>query len=261
MNNLLNKVVWITGASSGFGEALTYELAGKGARLIISARREDELERVKSSLPSCEILPLDLNRSDTFADVVSKAIAIYGHVDVMIHNGAVWQKGSVLETPVDKHRQLMEINYFSYYELTRLMLPHFLERGGGHFVVTSGVLGKLAFPEKSAYCAAKFALNGFFDSLRGEVAGDNIHVTILYPGAMKTHFVNKNIVENGKKAKKPKLPGHGCSVEKAARQSVRAIEEQVFEAYVGNTDKRRMLILLSRFLPVAAKKIVIRQSR
>ncbi|MBO9636135.1 MAG: SDR family NAD(P)-dependent oxidoreductase, partial [Chitinophagaceae bacterium] len=139
-----NKVVWITGASSGIGEALTHELVQQGAKLIISSRREEELKRVQQESAKPEnirTLVLDLEKTDSLEAAVSNALAAFGHVDIMIHNGGISQRSKVIDTLPEVQRKVMEVDYFSYIELTRLLLPHFEQRKTGHFVVMSSVMG------------------------------------------------------------------------------------------------------------------------
>src|ERR1700744_5738537 len=175
MRSLNNQVIWITGASSGIGEALARGLSAQGARLILSGRRTAELERVKHSCAypeSVQILPFDLIDSARLETVVPEAIALFGHIDVMVHNAGISQRGLVAETDIAVHRQVMELNYFSYIILTKALLPHFMERRSGCFVVTSSVMGKIGTPMRSAYAAAKHALHGYFDCLRAEASKD-----------------------------------------------------------------------------------------
>src|SRR5688572_10669213 len=128
------KVVWITGASSGIGEALTYELVRRGARVIISARRGAELKRVQqlAGASQVHVLPLDQEAADTFPARVQTALEAFGQIDIMIHNGGISQRSYVKDTLPAIQRKVIEIDYFSYIELTRLLLPHWQQRQTGH---------------------------------------------------------------------------------------------------------------------------------
>jgi short-subunit dehydrogenase len=142
MNKVAGKVIWITGASSGIGEALSYLLAKQGAKLILSARRKEELERVKGNChakvqPDVRVLPIDLEQQSTLKLSTEAAIQIFGHIDILINNGGISQRGLVVETSVDVDRRLMEINYFGTVALTKYLLPHFIKRKKGHFVSVS----------------------------------------------------------------------------------------------------------------------------
>ena len=171
------KVVWITGASSGIGEALAVELAKASARLVLSARRPDELARVAKQCASTEVMivPLDLAKSDDFEKLVADVLARFGQIDVMVHNGGISQRSWVKDTAMSVHRRLMEVNFFGTVALTRALLPSMLAKKQGHFVVISSVMGKIGTPMRSSYAATKHALHGFFDCLRAEVTNDGLH--------------------------------------------------------------------------------------
>ncbi|MBC8111212.1 MAG: SDR family oxidoreductase [Verrucomicrobia bacterium] len=258
-----DKVVWITGASSGIGEALTYAFAKQGAKIIISARRETELERVKTQANSenIYILPLDLVESETFADKTAQAIKAFGKIDILIHNGGISQRSLVAETEMEVHRKLMEVDYFGYVGLTKEILPHFQSHKTGHFVVISSVMGKLGTPMRAAYAAAKHALHGFFDCLRAEVWQDNIQVTVICPG-----FVQSNVTINALNAKGEKFGvvseenKGGYPADKTADQILKAIDIGKYEAFVGKKlGKEHLAMFISRFLPSVMMNIAKKQ--
>lgn len=259
MNFYRGKAVWITGASSGIGEALTYALAKQGANIIISARRTEELKRVQTEAGAANIhiLPLDLEATATFEMVVTEAIKAFGQIDIMIHNGGISHRGLAKDTLPQVQRRVMEIDYFSYMELTRLLLPHFLERKGGHFVAISSVMGKIGTPMRSAYAAAKHALHGYFDCLRTEVWKDNIKVTVITPGYIRTNVSLNAVTASGEKLNKlGKNIGEGYPAEKAALQILRAIEKGNKEKYVGkHFSKEWMAIHLMRLFPSLAFRV------
>ncbi len=187
---LKSKVIWITGASSGIGEALAYALANEGAKLILSARRKEELERVKGNCNNAaqadiRILPLDLAQADTLKLSTHAAVQMFGHVDILVNNGGISQRGFAKDTIPEVDRRIMEVNYFGPTAITKYLLPHFLKRGQGHIVVVSSVTGKFGTPYRSGYAASKHALHGFYDSLRAELwkdVKDAIPVTMICPG-------------------------------------------------------------------------------
>ncbi|HWZ14666.1 MAG TPA: SDR family oxidoreductase [Mucilaginibacter sp.] len=252
-NHFNNKVTWITGASSGIGEALAYALSAAGANLILSSRRMDELERVKqacSALERVQLLQLDLADTASLEAKVAEATSCFGHIDIMVHNGGITQRSLVIETGLEVHRRMMEVDYFSYVELTRALLPHFIARKAGHFVVTSSVMGKIGTPMRSAYAAAKHALHGFFDCLRAEVAADNIKVTILTPGYISTNISLYALTNKAYGLAKPSenITG-GLPADKAAKQIVKAIKRGFFEAYIGRFSGERIALWLTRLAP------------
>ena len=164
MREIQGKIAWVTGASSGIGEALAKALSAAGARLVLSARREAELERVRAACTAPEqhmVLPFDLLAFDAAA-IAARALAEMEHIDLLIHCGGVSQRGTVLETEIAVDRRIMEINYFSTVALTKAVLPAMVARQQGHLVVISSLSGKISTPRRSAYAASKHALHGFF---------------------------------------------------------------------------------------------------
>uniref|UniRef100_A0A0D6R7P8 Ketoreductase domain-containing protein n=1 Tax=Araucaria cunninghamii TaxID=56994 RepID=A0A0D6R7P8_ARACU len=191
-----DKVVWITGASQGIGEALGKEFARLGAKLILSARREAELERVKAGLSGKNapngvmILPLDLTAgARAIEEAVRKAESFFNGagVDYMVHNAAHERpKTSVLETSEEALQDTFNVNVLGTITLTRHLAPFMLKRGRGHFVVMSSAAGKTPAPGQAIYSASKHAVNGYFHTLRSELAQKGIKVTVVCPGPIET---------------------------------------------------------------------------
>jgi dehydrogenase/reductase SDR family member 7B len=196
------KTVWITGASSGIGEALAKRFASAGSRLILSARRENELQRVSAlctNAASVSILPLDLSRPESMGDAAYHALAKAnsGHIDVMVHNAGISQRAFAAETNYEIDDRLMRTNYLGPVALTKALLPSMRERRQGQFVVITSVLGKFGLPGRSSYCASKHALHGFFDTLRAEVAQEGIEVLLVLPGWVRTNVSINSLTGNG----------------------------------------------------------------
>ncbi len=263
MSYLSGKVVWITGASSGIGEALTYELVKHGTKLIISARRKDELERVKGNCPSAaqrfiRILPLDLSEPSTLKLSVEVAIQLFGHIDILINNGGISQRSLAKETTLDVDRRIMEVDYFGSIGLTKHLLPHFIKRNAGHFVIVSSVMGKIGTPYRTGYAAAKHALHGFFDSLRAELWKDskNIFVTLVCPGWINTNLSITALLGDGSpQNKKDDTHQQGMKPAVFAKKMIQAIQKKKQEVYIGGS-KEVLAIYLKRFLPGLFSKIV-----
>ena len=164
MTDLVDKVVWITGASSGIGEALAKLAAQRGAKLVLSSRREGELERVRQACPrphDVAVLPVDLADFGDADALAAKASGFFGPIDVLVNNAGISQRTSMLDTGMAAYRQLMEIDLFAPIALTKALAPHWLERGAGHVVVVSSVFGTIAMARRTGYAAAKHALRGF----------------------------------------------------------------------------------------------------
>src|SRR5947209_3097798 len=194
------KVVWITGASSGIGEALARGFADSGSRLILSSRREDELKRVAGLCTAAEsvtVIPLDLSRPELMSGAARHALDIAGHIDVMVHNGGVGQRAFAADTQYFVDDLLMRTNYLGPIALTKALLPSIRSRRQGHFIVVTSVLGKFGLPGRSGYCASKHALHGFFDTLRAELWRDGIRVTLVLPGYVRTNVSINALTGNG----------------------------------------------------------------
>ncbi len=246
------KVVWITGASSGIGEALALELARLGARLVLSARRLSELDRVKlaTGLPDEAVFvqPLDLARAAEMPVLTRRVLDKMGHVDILINNGGISQRSLVLETPLEVDRRIMEVNFFGTVALTKSLLPHMVERGSGHLVATSSIVGKFGFPLRSAYSASKHALHGFFESLRAECQDQGIRVTLAIPGRIRTQISRHALTKDGQAhGQMDDGQDQGIPAEKAAQDLLRAIAREDKEVLTGG--KELLMVHIRRFAP------------
>jgi short-subunit dehydrogenase len=246
-----DQVIWITGASSGIGEALAYAFAREGACLVLSARREVELDRVRRACARPEthvVVPLDLTRSDSFAGVAADVLARNGGIDVLVNNGGVSQRGLAAETTLAVERQIMEIDYFGAVALTKAVLPAMRARRRGHVVVVSSVMGYVGTPMRSSYAAAKHALHGYFDSLRAEVWRDGIKVMIACPGYVRTAVSDNALTADGARhARTDRTQARGIAPDRCAAAIVRAVARGREEVAVGGPEIYG--IWLQRFFP------------
>jgi short-subunit dehydrogenase len=263
MTKLKGKVIWITGASSGIGEALTYELATRGNKLILSARRKTELERVKGNCPTAaqpdiRILPLDLSEPNTLQLSVEAAIQLFGHVDVLINNGGISQRSLAKETTLDVDRMLMEVDYFGTIALTKHLMPHFIQRKSGHYVVITSVTGKVGTPFRTGYSAAKHALHGFFDALRAELwkESPDIKVTLIGPGYVRTNVsINALKGDGTPNATMDTTTANGIKPEVLAKKIAHAIEANRNEMFIAG-GRERLALLLQRYFPGLLARII-----
>ncbi len=187
---LANKVVWITGASSGIGEALANRMARDGALIALSARRRSELERVKAALPAgtrTMIIAGDVTDFASIPSWIKQIESELGPIDVLVNNAGVSQRSLARDTTMETYRFIMEVDFFAPVALTQAVVPGMAKRGSGQIVVTSSVAGKYGTPLRTGYSAAKHALHGYYDSLRAEVAKDGVVVTTLVVGAVHTN--------------------------------------------------------------------------
>jgi short-subunit dehydrogenase len=197
---LPDKVVWITGASSGIGEALAHRIAGEGALLALSARRRSELERVKAALPAgtrATIIPGDVTDFAAIPTWIAQIESELGPIDVLVNNAGVSQRSLARDTTMETYRYLMEVDFFAPVALTQAVVPTMVKRGSGQIVVTSSIAGKLGTPLRTGYSAAKHALHGYYDSLRAEVAKEGIVVTALVVGAVHTNVSINAVTGDG----------------------------------------------------------------
>jgi dehydrogenase/reductase SDR family protein 7B len=237
-----DKVVWITGASSGIGEALASEYVNRGAKVVISSPETDKLNELCDSFnalhpESAIVAPLDLTKCNEIHGIVEKVIELAGKVDILINSAGISQRSLIIETPVEIDRKIFEVNYFGPVILTKSVLPHMISNGGGTIAVISSIVGKFGFPLRSAYSASKHALHGFFETLRAEVKKDNINVTIICPGRVQTNISVNAITKDGKPygiMDKGQL--RGIPAEKCARKIVRAINKKRKEVYIGGSE-------------------------
>lgn len=262
MSTLAGKVIWLTGASSGIGEALAYALAQEGCKLILSARRMEELERVKgncaaSAQSDIRILPLDLSEAETLQLSTEAAIQIFGHVDILINNGGISQRSLIRETTLAVDRRIMEVNYFGAIALTKYLLPHFIQRKQGHFVNISSLTGKFGTPYRSGYAASKHALHGFFDALRAEHYADNIRVTMICPGFIHTPITLSALTGDGSPLKKmDEAQYKGKPADWCAQKIVKAIRNKREEVYLGGREV--FGVYIKRFFPSLFSKLIRR---
>lgn len=247
-----NKVVWITGASSGIGEALVYELAKQKAIIVISSNQQNELERVKQSCDNLQaesyVQFLDVTNQENINSTVTNIIQKYGRIDVLINNAGISQRALVIETPIEIDRKIMEIDYFGTVMITKAVLPYMIRQNSGYIAVTSSISGKFGFPLRSAYSAAKHALHGFFETLRAEVYNNNIKVLIAFPGRVQTNISFHALTKDGTPhGKMDEGQSSGITAEKCAKQYLRAIEKDKKEVLIGSTEL--LMVYIHKFFP------------
>jgi len=258
--NFQGERVWITGASSGIGEALAVAFHQAGARLILSARRRDELRRVQilcGGEASAKILPLDVTQGAELPQKASVALGIFGGIDILVNNAGVTQRSLVKDTELDVYRKLMEVNFFGAVALTKAVLPSMIESKRGHIVAISSLVGKFGTPLRSGYAAAKHALHGFFDSLRAEVSRYGIKVLLVCPGYIRTDVSLHALRGDGSAhAQMDSGQARGMPAEICAAEILLGIARGKEEIYVGKRDK--YIVYLKRFFPRLFSRMIAR---
>ncbi len=263
MSSLQNKVIWITGASSGIGEALVYECAKQNAKIILSARRESELTRVAkaANLNSSNflIIPFDLSNTNQVKELAQQVVTTFGKIDILINNGGQSQRAEAIDTPSETERTLFEINYFSAVNLSKAVLPFMLKNKSGKIVVISSIAGKFGFYLRSSYSAAKHALHGYFESLRLEVENKGVSVLLVCPGKVKTN-VSLNAVSSSGDSHNKMDESHenAMSAQESAQQIITGILNDKEEIFIGG--KELLAVKIKRFFPKLFGKIIRKQS-
>ncbi len=247
-----DKIIWITGASSGIGKALAIALSHQNVKLILSSRKIKGLEFVKQQCKNPEhvkIITLDLEDYTNLQVKADEAIATFGQIDILVNNGGISQRSFINDTSIVVDKRLMDINYLGTIALTKAILPHFIKNRTGHFVVTTSIVGKIGTPLRSSYAASKHALHGFFDSLRAEHYQDNIVVTLVCPGFVNTNISKNALTGNGTPQEKLDLATeNGIQPQRFAKLMLKAIKNKKEEVYIAGA-KEKLGVYSKRFYP------------
>ncbi|XP_004612485.1 dehydrogenase/reductase SDR family member 7 [Sorex araneus] len=261
---LTDMVVWVTGASSGIGEELAYQLSKLSVSLVLSARRADELERVKSkclengNLKAKDILvlPLDLTDRSSHAAATKAVLEEFGKIDILVNNGGRSQRSLVMDTSLDVYKELIEINYLGTVSLTKCVLPHMTERKQGKIVTVNSLLGFIAAPLSSGYCGSKHALQGFCNGLRSELAAyPGITVSNICPGPVQSNIVKNSLTEEVTKiVGNPGDQSYKMATSRCARLMLVSMANDLQEVWI--SDHPYLLIAyLWQYMPMWARWI------
>ena len=245
--------VWITGASSGIGEACAYRYAAQGARLILTSSSAERLEKVAEKCRAAGatqvvVLPYDFSSNDDIEALVQSAWDATEGIDIVMLNAGISQRTNVEDTSMEMVRKIMEVNYFAPVAIAKAMLPRMIAAGGGKIAVTTSIAGRFGFPLRCGYSSSKFALYGFFETLQAEYYDAGIRVTIVCPGRVQTN-ISRYALDKGGKPHGVMDPGQagGMTAEAAARVITRAIAKEKKEVLVGK--KELLMVYIKRFFP------------
>lgn len=253
-----DKVVWITGASSGIGEHLAYAFSQEGAKLALSARNESSLERVKSTCQNPDnvlIVPLDVSDFDRVPPAAERIFQHFGYISILVNNAGISQRAFVIDTDFSVDQRIMDVNYLGTVAVTKAVLPIMLRQRFGQIVVISSVMGKIGTQLRSAYAASKHALHGYFDCLRAEVYDKNIKITIICPG-----FVNTDVSRNALKGdgspnnQQQSAAAQGFPPDVFAQKALKVIAAEKGEAWIGG--KEILAIHIKRLFPSLFNKLI-----
>jgi dehydrogenase/reductase SDR family protein 7B len=250
---ITGKTIWITGASSGIGEALSILAVRSGASVILSSRNITRLENLKQRLEeispgSSVIVPMDITKREEIDRGVETVTKTFERVDILINNAGISQRSWAIETPVEVDRMILETDFFGSVTLTKAILPFMVNHGGGHLVAISSITGLYGFPMRSAYSAAKHALRGFFETLALELWSKNIRVTLVYPGRVHTDVSINSLNKDGKKyGIMDAGQAKGMPVEVCAKRIIRAIERNKKQILLGTPET--FLYYMKKYIP------------
>ena len=252
------QTVWITGASSGIGEALTYAYHQMGAKVIISARNESELIRVKAKCKDqneVHILKLDLEDHASLPTKAVEAIKIFGNIDILINSGGISQRSLAMETSLITEKRFLDINFWGTVILSKAVLPQMIKENSGSIIAISSLVGKFGTKYRSAYSASKHALHGYFESLRIELGESNVHLMLACPGFIKTNVTINALTADGlAQGTMDDAQEKGMLPQDFAKQLIKKIKAKKEEVYIGGNEVRGVLI--KRFFPKVFAKLI-----
>ena len=255
-----NKVIWITGASSGIGEALVYAYDELNSKLIISSRNNEELSRVKANCKNqsnIQILALDLENHQSLSSKADEAQKLFGRIDILINSGGISQRSLALDTDFATEQRFININFWGTVILSKAVLPQMISQNTGSIVCISSLVGKFGTKYRSTYSASKHALHGYFDSLRIELNNPNIHIMLACPGFIKTNVTFNALTANGTaQGSMDNAQENGMTAETFAQKLIKAIELKKDEVYIGG--KEVYGVFIKRFFPKLFSKIIKR---
>ena len=255
--------IWITGASSGIGQALAIAFAKRGVRIILSGRDNERLEAVKKSCKRASthiVVPFDISDSDQAKSAYETAIAQAGKIDWLINNAGISQRALIMDTDEEVERQIMEIDYFAQTRLTRLVLPDMIAQGGGKVIMISSVAGLLGTQYRGAYGAAKAALHMWANSLRAELYDQGIEVATVFPGFIQTNVsINALTGDGSAQGTMDDATKKGLTAAVFAKQAVKALLKEE-EYIVISGQKEKFATKVNRISPPKLYKL-IRESK
>ncbi len=245
-----NKVVVITGASSGIGKALAIKLASMGSKLSLGARRSELLDELKSELPNTEILiqKTDVSNEDDCRILMEETIRRFGQIDVLINNAGISMRAIFEEVDLKVIRQLMDVNFFGTVYCTKYALPHLLKSKGSLVGIIS-IAGYVGLPGRTGYSASKFAIRGFLDTIRIENLKKGLHVLVAAPGFTASEVRLVALTTDGtQQGETPRDESEMMSAEECARHIIRAIKRRK-RTLILTFIEGKMTVLLGKFFP------------
>ncbi|UQL96007.1 SDR family NAD(P)-dependent oxidoreductase [Acinetobacter baumannii] len=259
LDTLQNKVVWITGASSGLGKALAGEFALQGVQVILTSRRFEELEEVRVGLlhPDQHLsVVADITNQQQVQEAYEQILKAKGRIDWLINNAGLSQRALIQDTTMETERAIMEVDYFSQVALTKTVLPTMLKQKSGRVVFVSSVAGLLGTQYRASYSAAKAAIHMWANSLRAEVSDQGVEVSVIFPGFVKTNVSFNALNGAGQpQGHQDEAIENGLEADVFAEQSVKALMQGQEYIVVGGT-KEKLGVMVSRMSPKLLYKMI-----
>ncbi|KYG85416.1 short-chain dehydrogenase [Roseivirga seohaensis] len=253
-----NKVVIITGASSGIGKALAIEFAKLGAHIVITGRNEARLNEVAEILDGMKTrnlcLQLDVAKEKDNEILVNETLNTFGKIDILINNAGISMRALFEEIEMDVFKKVMDINFYGTLYATKYCLPEILKTKGS-IVGVSSINGYRGTPARTAYTASKYAMNGFMESLRTEVMHRGVHVLVACPGFTGTNIRNAALTADGtSQGESPRDEGKMMTAEEVAQGIIKAIQKRKRDIVF--TSQGKLAVFLNKWIPSRMDKIV-----
>ncbi len=251
-----NKVVVITGASSGIGRALAKEFASKGARLSLGARRTELLDELRAELPGTEILiqKTDVSKEDDCRMLIEETVKRFGQIDVLVNNAGISMRALFEDLDLNVIRQLMDVNFYGTVYCSKFALPYLL-RTKGSLVGVISIAGYVGLPGRTGYSASKFAIRGFLDTVRIENLKKGLHVLVAAPGFTASEVRKVALTSDGtQQGETPRNEEKMMSAEECAHHIVRAVQKRKRELILTFVEGK-LTVFLGKFLPSLLDKL------
>jgi len=251
-----NKVIIITGASSGIGKALAYEFASKGAKLVLAARRIELLQQLKQEITNTEVVicATDVSREEDCKSLIEKAISTFGQIDVLINNAGISMRAIFEDVELDVLHKLMDVNFWGTVYCSKYALPHLLKAKGSLVGIIS-IAGFVGLPGRTGYAASKFAIRGFLDTVRIENLQNGLHVLVAAPGFTASDVRKSALTAHGSnQGETPRNEEKMMSAEVCAQHIIKAIEKRKRQLVLTFLEGK-FTVFLGKFWPTLLDKL------
>ncbi|MHA7108494.1 SDR family oxidoreductase [Sunxiuqinia elliptica] len=257
-----DKIVVITGASSGIGKALAYEFASRGASLVLAARRMDRLQQIEQELAGTEILSVqaDVSKEEDCENLMKQAVDRFGQIDVLINNAGISMRALFADLDVSVMKRLMDVNFWGTVYCTKSALPHLLKTKGSVVGVIS-IAGYVGLPARTGYSASKYAIRGFLDALRIENLKTGLHVLVAAPGFTASEVREVALTQDGSaQGQTPRDESKMMTAEECAKHIANAVKKRKRELILTFVEGK-LTVFLGKFLPCLLDKLTFNHMR